>query len=240
MNEIQFQREELLIGKENLLKLHNAKVAIYGIGGVGSYVCEALARAGIGSFLLIDFDRIDITNLNRQIHATYKTIGEYKVDAMKKRILEINPDAEVKTVKELLNEQKEEEYIDKNFDYVIDAVDTISTKIKLILNAEEEKIPVISSMGTGNKLDSTQFKVSSIKKTKVCPLAKVIRKELKDKKIEKLKVVYSEEEPIKINTENNGKKVPGSISFVPSTAGLIIAGEVIKDIIQKTSRKNIT
>lgn len=235
MNDIQFQREELLIGKENLLKLHNAKVAIYGIGGVGSYVCEALARAGIGSFLLVDFDRIDITNLNRQIHATYKTVGEYKVDAMKERILEINPDAQVNTVKEIPEEEKEEDFINSSFDYIVDAVDTVSTKLKLILKSDKEKVPIISSMGTGNKLDPTQFKVSSIKKTKVCPLAKVIRKELKDQKIEKLKVVYSEEEPIKTNNENNVKRVPGSISFVPSTAGLIIAGEVIKDIIRKTS-----
>ena len=233
MNEIQFQREELLIGKENLLKLHNAKVVIYGIGGVGSFVCEALARAGIGKFLLIDFDKIDITNLNRQIHATYKTIGKYKVDAMKERIMEINPDAQVSTIKEILKEENEEEFIDSSCDYIIDAVDTVSTKIKLILKADKEKIPIISSMGTGNKLNPTLFKVSDIKKTKVCPLAKVIRKELKDKKIEKLKVVYSEEEPIKINSENNIKRIPGSISFVPSTAGLIIAGEVIKDIIQK-------
>lgn len=233
MNEIQFQREELLIGKENLLKLHNAKVVIYGIGGVGSFVCEALARAGIGKFLLIDFDKIDITNLNRQIHATYKTIGKYKVDAMKERIMEINPDAQVSTIKEILKEENEEEFIDSSCDYIIDAVDTVSTKIKLILKADKEKIPIISSMGTGNKLNPTLFKVSDIKKTKVCPLAKVIRKELKDKKIEKLKVVYSEEEPIKINSENNIKRIPGSISFVPSTAGLIIAGEVIKDIIQR-------
>ena len=233
MNEIQFQREELLIGKENLLKLHNAKVVIYGIGGVGSFVCEALARAGIGKFLLIDFDKIDITNLNRQIHATYKTIGKYKVDAMKERIMEINPDVQVSTIKEILKEENEEEFIDSSCDYIIDAVDTVSTKIKLILKADKEKIPIISSMGTGNKLNPTLFKVSDIKKTKVCPLAKVIRKELKDKKIEKLKVVYSEEEPIKINSENNIKRIPGSISFVPSTAGLIIAGEVIKDIIQR-------
>ena len=233
MNEIQFQREELLIGKENLLKLHNAKVVIYGIGGVGSFVCEALARAGIGKILLIDFDKIDITNLNRQIHATYKTIGKYKVDAMKERIMEINPDAQVSTIKEILKEENEEEFIDSSCDYIIDAVDTVSTKIKLILKADKEKIPIISSMGTGNKLNPTLFKESDIKKTKVCPLAKVIRKELKDKKIEKLKVVYSEEEPIKINSENNIKRIPGSISFVPSTAGLIIAGEVIKDIIQR-------
>ena len=233
MNDVQFQREELLIGRANLLKLNNAKVAIYGIGGVGSYVCEALARAGIGNFLLVDFDRIDITNLNRQIHATYKTVGEYKVDAMKERILDINPDAQVNTVKEIPEEEKEENFIDSSFDYVVDAVDTVSTKLKLILKTEKEKVPIISAMGTGNKLDPTQFKVSSIRKTKVCPLAKVIRKELRDKEIENLKVVYSEEEPIKIKNENNVRRVPGSISFVPSAAGLIIAGEVIKDIIQK-------
>lgn len=232
MNEIQFQREELLIGKENLLKLHNAKVAIYGIGGVGSYVCEALARAGIGNFLLVDFDRIDITNLNRQIHATYKTIGEYKVDVMNERIKEINPEAKVTNVKEI-SKENEEEFINSSFDYVVDAVDTISTKLKLILKSDKEKVPIISSMGTGNKLKPELFKVSNIKDTKVCPLAKIIRKELRDKKIEKLKVVYSEEEPIKLKNEDNVKRVPGSISFVPAVAGLIIAGEVIKDIIKK-------
>ena len=229
----QFSRTELLIGKSGIEKLQKSKVAIFGIGGVGSFVVEGLARAGIGKFLLIDFDKIDITNLNRQIHATYKTIGKYKVDAMKERIMEINPDAQVSTIKEILKEENEEEFIDSSCDYIIDAVDTVSTKIKLILKADKEKIPIISCMGTGNKLNPTLFKVSDIKKTKVCPLAKVIRKELKDKKIEKLKVVYSEEEPIKINSENNIKRIPGSISFVPSTAGLIIAGEVIKDIIQR-------
>lgn len=226
----QFQREELLIGKNNLIKLQNSKVIIYGIGGVGSFVCEALARAGIGNMILVDFDKIDITNINRQIHALHSSIGKLKTEVMKQRILDINPKAKVTTYNDKEIKEKEEEIIDKSIDYVVDCVDTITTKIKLIEKAKKEDIPIISSMGTGNKLNPTMFEVSDIYKTSVCPLAKIMRKELKKRNIKSLKVVYSKEEPKKFS-ETQGKRTPASISFVPSVAGLIMAGEVIKNLI---------
>lgn len=229
----QFSRTELLIGKENLQKLQNAKVAIFGIGGVGSYVVEGLVRAGIESFILVDNDDVDITNINRQIIATTKTLGKSKVEAAKERILEINPQAKVEIYKEFFMPESDE-ILDKSVTYVVDAVDTITAKIEVILRADKLGIPVISSMGTGNKLDATRFEVADIYKTSVCPLAKVMRKELRNRGIKKLKVVYSKEEPIKAEKELEKstlkKQVPGSVSFVPSVAGLIIAGEVIKDI----------
>lgn len=232
----QFSREEMLIGKEAVQKLMNSKVAVFGIGGVGSYVVEALARAGIGNFVLVDNDEVALTNLNRQLIATTKTIGKAKVDVARERILEINPNAKIETYKEFFMPETEG-IIDDSIDYIVDAIDTVSAKIELVLRANKLNIPVISCMGTGNKLDPTQFEVTDIHKTSVCPLAKVMRKELKARGIKKLKVVYSKEEPIKIeaeNEENTYKKyVPGSISFVPSVAGLIIAGEVIKDIIKR-------
>ena len=230
----QFSRTELLIGKQNLEKLQKAKIAIFGIGGVGSYVVEALVRAGVQKFVLVDNDEICISNLNRQIIATTKTIGKPKVEVAKKRILEINPKAEVETYQEFFM-PKTKGILDETISYIVDAVDTVTAKIELVLRAEKLNIPIISSMGTGNKLDPTKFEVADIYKTSVCPLAKVMRKELKARGINKLKVVYSKEEPIKIeniNEEGNKKRVPGSISFVPSVAGLIIAGEVIKDIIK--------
>lgn len=229
----QFSRTELLIGKENLQKLQNAKVAIFGIGGVGSYVVEGLVRAGIESFILVDNDDVDITNINRQIIATTKTLGKSKVEVAKERILEINPQAKVEIYKEFFMPESDE-ILDKSVTYVVDAVDTITAKIEIILRADKLGIPVISSMGTGNKLDATRFEVADIYKTSVCPLAKVMRKELRNRGIKKLKVVYSKEEPIKAEKElaksTLKKQVPGSVSFVPSVAGLIIAGEVIKDI----------
>ena len=229
----QFSRTELLIGKENLQKLQNAKVAIFGIGGVGSYVVEGLVRAGIESFILVDNDDVDITNINRQIIATTKTLGKSKVEVAKERILEINPQAKVEIYKEFFMPESDE-ILDKSVTYVVDAVDTITAKIEIILRADKLGIPVISSMGTGNKLDATRFEVADIYKTSVCPLAKVMRKELRNRGIKKLKVVYSKEEPIKAEKELEKstlkKQVPGSVSFVPSVAGLIIAGEVIKDI----------
>ena len=229
----QFSRTELLIGKENLQKLQNAKVAIFGIGGVGSYVVEGLVRAGIESFILVDNDDVDITNINRQIIATTKTLGKSKVEVAKERILEINPQAKVEIYKEFFMPESDER-LDKSVTYVGDAVDTITAKIEIILRADKLGIPVISSMGTGNKLDATRFEVADIYKTSVCPLAKVMRKELRNRGIKKLKVVYSKEEPIKAEKELEKstlkKQVPGSVSFVPSVAGLIIAGEVIKDI----------
>ena len=236
----QFSRTEMLIGKVGIEKLNNAKVAIFGIGGVGSYVVEALARAGVGSFLLIDGDEVDITNLNRQIIATTKTIGKSKVEAAKERILEINPNANIQIYKEFLMPESKE-ILDETVNYVVDAVDAVTAKIELVIRANRLGIPIISSMGTGNKLDPTKFEVTDIYKTSVCPLAKVMRKELRKKGVEKLKVVYSTEEPINIkdeainlgsNHKDTKKQSPSSISFVPSVAGLIIAGEVIKDIIK--------
>ncbi len=220
-----FSRTELLIGKEAIEKLNKSKVAVFGIGGVGSYVVEGLARAGVGSFILVDKDEVDITNINRQIIATTKTVGRPKVEVAKERILEINPEARVEIYQEFfLPETKG--ILDESIDYIVDAVDTVTAKIELIVRANKLNIPIISSMGTGNKLDPSKFEVTDIYKTSVCPLAKVMRKELKIRGIKKLKVVYSKEEPIK--QEERG--VPASISFVPSVAGLIIAGEVIKNL----------
>ena len=231
--ENQFSRTEMLIGKEGINKLQKSKVAIFGIGGVGSYVVEALARVGIGSFILIDSDKITKTNINRQIIATTKTIGKLKVDVAKERILEINPNATVKTYAEFFK-QDSSIFLDNSINYIIDAIDTVSSKIELITKAKELNISIISSMGTGNKLDPTKFEITDIYKTSVCPLAKVMRKELKKRKIDKLKVIYSKEEPIKIkkNDIETKKSIPGSISYVPSVAGLIIASEVVKDIIK--------
>ena len=234
----QFSRTELLIGKEGIEKLQNAKVAIFGIGGVGSFVVEGLVRAGIGSFILIDDDEVCLTNLNRQIIATRKTIGKPKVEIAKERILEINPNANVEIHQEFFMPDSKE-FLDNTVSYIVDAVDTVTAKIELVVRANKLNITIISSMGTGNKLDPTKFEVTDIYKTSVCPLAKVMRKELRTRGIEKLKVVYSKEEPIKpdeiLDTLRKGtskNQVPGSISFVPSVAGLIIAGEVIKDIIK--------
>lgn len=225
----QFSRTELLIGTENVNKLNNSKVAIFGIGGVGSFTVEALARGGIGNFILVDKDDVDLTNINRQIIATSKTVGKPKVEVAKERILEINPNANVEIYKEFFMPETNG-ILDKTITYIVDAVDTVTAKIELVKRANELNIPIISCMGTGNKLEPTKFEVSDIYKTSVCPLAKVMRKELKTRGIKKLKVIYSKENPIKVNKEPV-KQVPGSISFVPSVAGLIIAGEVIKDII---------
>ena len=229
----QFSRTELLIGEEGIEKLQNAKVAIYGVGGVGSFVAEGLARSGIGNMVLIDNDVVSISNLNRQIHANIETIGKKKVEVMKERILKINPNAKINTYMADEVENGEESIIDSTFSYIIDAVDTVSTKLKLIERASKLNVPIISAMGAGNKLDPTRFEVTDIYKTSVCPLAKVMRKELKNRGIKKLKVVYSKEQPIKHETnEMYEKRVPGSIAFVPSVVGLIIASEVIKDILK--------
>lgn len=247
----QFARTELLIGEEALNKLKKAKVAIFGIGGVGSFVVEGLVRAGIGNFILVDDDKVCLTNLNRQIIATRKTVGKYKVDVAKERILEINPNANVETYQEFFMPDSKE-ILDETVDYIVDAVDTVTAKIELVVRANKWNIPMIASMGTGNKLDPTKFEVTDIYKTSVCPLAKVMRKELRARGIKELKVVYSKEEPIKLDDTmecscKNGcicppdtkrkcttrNQVPGSVSFVPSVAGMIIAGEVIKDIIKE-------
>ncbi|MCY6960682.1 tRNA threonylcarbamoyladenosine dehydratase [Clostridium brassicae] len=228
-------RTEKIIGKENLEKLIKSKVVIFGIGGVGGFVTEALARSGIQNITLVDKDEVDISNINRQIIATTSSVGKAKVDVMKERVLDINPSCIVTTHKVFVTKDNIKDIIGQDTDYVIDAIDTVTSKIALVVWCNENNIRLISSMGTGNKLDPTKLKVSDIYKTNVCPLAKVMRKELKSRGIKKLKVVYSEELPIKISEEykdkGQRKQSPGSISFVPSSAGLIIAGEVIKDLI---------
>lgn len=232
MVENAFCRTEYLIGQEALQKLKNAKVAIFGIGGVGSYVVEALARVGIGSFILVDKDTVSISNLNRQIIATLSTIGKNKVDIAKERILSINPNAKVETFTDFFMPGNTS-IINNSITYIVDAIDTVTAKIELVMQAKKLNIPIISSMGTGNKLDPTRFEISDIYDTSVCPLAKVMRKELKARNINNLKVLYSKEKPIKTNIiDENGKLIPGTISFVPSVAGLIIAKEVVFDLIQ--------
>ena len=242
MEEI-FNRLELLIGKEKVEYLHKKTVAIFGLGGVGSYVVEGLARSGIGDFILIDGDKVDITNINRQIIATTKTVGKEKVDVEEERIKEINPNAKVIRYAEFVTgiESNLELFnAIKNVDYIVDAIDTVSSKIRIIEFAKENNIPVISALGTGNKLDPTKLKLADIYDTKICPLAKVMRKELKKRNIDSLDVVYSEEEPIKILDDNKGneneelKKINkiGSIAFVPSVAGLLISYKVISELLK--------
>ena len=228
----QFSRTELLIGKEGIEKLQNAKVAVFGVGGVGSYVVEGLVRAGVGNFILVDDDKVCLTNLNRQIIATRKTVGKPKVEVAKERILEINPKANVEIYQEFFMPNTEG-ILDDSVDYIVDSIDTVTAKIELVVRANKLNIPIISSMGTGNKLDPTRFEVTDIFKTSVCPLAKVMRKELAKRQIKDVKVLFSKEEPIKSTAfSETGKPTPGSISFVPSCGGLIIAGEVIKDLIK--------
>lgn len=229
-----FSRTEMLIGSEGINRLSKAKVAVFGVGGVGGYVCEALARSGVGSFVLTDSDTVNITNINRQIIATEKTIGKYKVDVMRDRILDINPNAQVDVRRCFYLPQNADEFDFSQYSYVVDAVDTVTAKIDIIMRAKECGVPVISSMGAGNKLDPTLFCVADIYKTSVCPLAKVMRRELKKRGIKDLKVVYSKEEPIvpaRCTEEKTEKRsLPSSIAFVPSVVGLIIGGEVVKDI----------
>lgn len=221
-------RTEWLIGKNNIERLSKAKILVYGIGGVGSYVVEGLVRAGIENIIIVDNDKISFSNINRQIHSTVSSIGNLKVDEMKKRILSINPQAKVEAYIPQNLKEGEENLINKEINYVIDSVDTVTTKIKLIQKANEAGVPIISCMGTGNNLNPMEFEIADIYKTSVCPLARVMRKELKKRGINKLKVLYSKEKPINVNNDN---KSPASISFVPSVAGMIIASEVIKDII---------
>lgn len=232
--ENQWIRSELLLGPEGLDTLKKAHVAIFGVGGVGGYVAEALARTGVGTFDLIDRDTVSVSNINRQIIATHRTVGKVKVEVMKERILEINPDAKVNIHKCFFLPENSGEFNFSQYSYVVDAVDTVTAKIELVMQAQKAGVPVISSMGAGNKLDPAKFEVTDIYKTSVCPLAKVMRKELKRRGVKKLKVVYSAEKALepKINlAEEEGRRaVPGSIAFVPSVAGLIAAGEVIKDL----------
>lgn len=245
----QFSRTQLLLGESAMQELANKRVAVFGIGGVGGYACEALVRSGIGAFDIIDDDKVCLTNLNRQIIATRKTVGKYKTEVMKERMLEINPNVDVRIHNCFFLPENADEFPFDEYDYIIDAVDTVTAKISIIMKANELGIPVISSMGAGNKLDPTAFMVADIYKTRVCPLAKVMRRELKKRGVKKLKVVYSEEQPTRpiedmsISCRTNcicppgaehkcteRRDIPGSVAFVPSVVGLIIAGEVIKDI----------
>ena len=246
----QFSRTQFVFGANNMERLKNARVAVFGIGGVGGYTVEALARSGVGTLDLIDDDKVCLTNINRQILATRKTVGKYKVDVAEERIYEINPDAVVNTYKMFYLPETKDQFHFEDYDYVVDAIDTVTGKIQLVLQAQEARTPIISSMGAGNKINPAMFEVADIYKTSVCPLAKVMRRELKKRGIKKLKVVYSKEKPIKPVEDmsiscrthcicppgvarkcTERRDIPGSTAFVPSTVGLIIAGEVIKDIL---------
>lgn len=245
----QFARTQLLLGPEAMEKLAHSRVAVFGVGGVGGYVCEALARSGVGAFDLIDDDKVCLTNINRQIIATRKTIGKYKAEVMRERILDINPSADIRVYKCFFLPENADEFPFDEYDYVVDAVDTVTAKIELVMKAQEKGVRIISSMGAGNKLDASAFRMADIYKTKVCPLAKVMRRELKKRGVKKLKVVYSEEKALtpledeSISCRSNcvcppgtehkctdRRAIPGSVAFVPPVAGLIIAGEVIKDL----------
>lgn len=230
----QFSRTELLIGEDSIQKLQNSRVAIFGIGGVGGYTVEALARSGVGTLDLIDNDSVCITNLNRQIIATHKTLGQNKVDVAKERALDINPNIKINTYNTFYNNESQHLFEFSKYDYIVDAIDTVEGKLSLIENAKKYNIPIICAMGAGNKMDPTKFEVTDISKTTVCPLARVIRNELKKRHIKKVKVVFSTEPPIKpqkTEEESYKKTIPGSNAFVPPVVGLIIAGEVIKDLI---------
>lgn len=236
MNE--FSRTGLLVGTAALDKLSRAKVAVFGVGGVGGYVVEALARSGVGSLVLIDNDTVSLTNINRQIIALHSTIGRYKTEVMRERILDINPKAQVELHTCFFLPENADKFDFSTYDYVVDAVDTVTAKLEIIMRAKAAGVPVISAMGAGNKLDATQFVVTDIYKTRMCPLAKVMRKELKNRGVKDLKVVYSTEPALKPvvpkgeEAEETGKRTtPGSIAYVPSVAGLLLAGEVINDII---------
>ena len=248
----QFSRTELLLGEDGIDKLKNARVAVFGVGGVGGYVCEALVRSGVGAFDLIDDDKVCLTNINRQIIATRKTLGQYKVDVMKERMLDINPNVDVRVYKCFFLPENADEFPFSEYDYVVDAVDTVTAKIELVMKCRKEEVRIISSMGAGNKFEASAFQVADIYKTNMCPLAKVMRRELKKRGVKKLKVVYSEEKPTRpiedmsINCRTNcicppgaehkcteRRDIPGSLAFVPSACGLIIAGEVVKDLTGK-------
>lgn len=227
-------RTSLIIGQEGLEKLKNSNVIVFGVGGVGSFAAEAIARAGVGKMTIVDFDDVDITNINRQLPALHSTIGRNKVDVMKERILDINPDIDIKAIVAKYSAKNSDELLCEDYDYVIDAIDMVTSKIHLIESCVKKNLKIVSSMGMGNKLDPTKIVVTDIYKTQMCPLAKVMRKELRDRRIKKLKVVYSTEQPVELKEKiMNGKKVtPGSISFVPSVGGLTIASVVVNDLIK--------
>ena len=245
----QFSRTQLLLGSDAMESLYKKKVAVFGLGGVGGYVCEALVRSGIGSFDLIDDDKVCLTNLNRQIIATRKTVGKYKAEVMRERMLEINPDAKIEIHKCFFLPENADAFPFHEYDYIVDAVDTVTAKIELIMRAQKERVPIISAMGAGNKLDAGRFKVADIYDTKICPLARVMRRELRKRNVKRLKVVYSDEQPIRPLEDmsiscrthcicppgaqhkcTERRDIPGSTAFVPAVAGLLIAGEVVKDL----------
>lgn len=230
----QFSRTARVLGESAIQTLSASRVAIFGLGGVGGYVAEALVRSGVGKFDLIDHDKVDITNLNRQIIATHKTIGREKTEVMRERMLSINPEADITVHSCFFLPENADDFDFAEYDYIIDAVDTVTAKIELILKARRAEVPIISSMGTGNKLNPAMLEVADIYKTSVCPLARVMRRELKKRGIEKLKVVYSREEPVKASDVSlSDGRIPGSTAFVPPAAGLLIASEVIKDLLEK-------
>ncbi len=232
-----FERTALLLGTAGMERIFASRVAVFGVGGVGGHAAEAIARAGVGEIHLIDADTVSATNINRQAVALTSTVGHDKVDVMMQRIVDINPDAKVVTHKMFYSAQTADMIDLSEFDYIVDAIDTVSAKIELICRASELSVPIISSMGAGNKLDPTRFEVTDIYNTSVCPLARVMRAALKKRGIKELKVVYSKEEPVRAIVTENGKRAPGSVSFVPPVAGLILAGEVIRDLASKS--KNI-
>ncbi|MGL5313445.1 MAG: tRNA threonylcarbamoyladenosine dehydratase [Peptostreptococcaceae bacterium] len=226
-------RTGLIIGEDGIEKLKNSNVIVFGVGGVGSFAAEAIARAGVGNLTIVDFDDVDITNINRQLPALHSTVGKLKVDVMKDRILDINPEINIKAISEKYNKETSDQILVEDYDYVVDAIDMVTSKIHLIETCNKKGLKIISSMGMGNKIDPTKIVVTDIYKTSMCPLAKVMRKELKDRRIKKLKVVYSTEQPRELKQKiMNGRKVtPGSISFVPSVGGLTIASLVINDLL---------
>lgn len=227
----EFSRTEMLLGADAMDRLARSRVAVFGIGGVGGYVCEALARSGVGALDLIDKDKVAVSNINRQIIATQETVGREKTDVMRERILSINPQAQIRVYPCFFLPENADSFPFHEYDYVVDAVDTVTAKIELVMRAKDAGVPIISSMGAGNKLDATAFRVADIYDTRVCPLARVMRRELKKRNVEHLKVVYSEEEPISSSCiDAPRRQTPGSVAFVPSVAGLIIAGEVVKDL----------
>ena len=249
----QFSRTQLLLGEDAMKKLAGSRVAVFGVGGVGGYVCEALVRSGVGAFDLVDDDKVCLTNLNRQIIATRSTVGKYKTDVMRDRMLDINPDVDVRIHKSFFLPENADEFPFEEYDYIVDAVDTVTAKIELVMKAQALNIPIISSMGAGNKLDASAFRVADIYKTKVCPLAKVMRRELKKRGVKKLKVVYSEEKPTRPIEDMSSscrnhcicppgakhkcterRDIPGSVAIVPSVVGLIIAGEIVKDLTKES------
>ena len=232
MEENQFERTALLLGKASVERLARKRVAVFGVGGVGGFVCEGLVRAGIGAIDIVDKDIVALSNINRQLIALYSTVGKNKVDVLEERLKDINKNLIIKKYKCFFLPETSDTFDFREYDYVVDAIDTVTGKIELILKAKEAGVPIISAMGAGNKLDPTAFQVSDIYKTSVCPLARVMRRELKKRGVEKLKVVYSKEEPIKPQFEEGEEVVPGSVSFVPPALGLIIAGEIVKDLIR--------